>query len=352
MTEPIHYKFNSIEQFRHQHKALREFIQFKEMVNDEPTWDYTRELPTVIVNCTEKIHGNYAGVVCADNQIYAQSRNKVLAIGDDNAGFALFIEQHKSLISNIFTVLKAHHSLVDTDKLILSGEWAGGSIQKNSALSGVDKKLLIFPNFKVIHADESVSTLSTSCLSLISENIYMLASFPDTTFTTTIDFNSEISVNEFLALMEQKIAQIEESSPAGRFFDKPNNMGEGFVCTFKATNARGQTKDFIFKCKGEQHSQSNVIKTQSAQSTEELTALNTFVDSICHSWRFEQGVVESCGNVDSADMKHMGTYLKWVTTDTLKEESDLIVNSGFEVKQIISRVNDRAKKYFLALIKK
>ncbi len=48
--EPIHYKFNSIEQFRHQHKALREFIHFKEMVNDEPTWDYTRELPTVIVN--------------------------------------------------------------------------------------------------------------------------------------------------------------------------------------------------------------------------------------------------------------------------------------------------------------
>jgi hypothetical protein len=152
--------------------------------------------------------------------------------------------------------------------------------------------------------------------------------------------------------MEQKIAQIEESSPAGRFFDKPNNIGEGFVCSFKATNSNGQTKDFIFKCKGEAHSQSNVIKTQSAQSIEELTALNTFVDSICHSWRFEQGVVESCGNVDSADMKHMGTYLKWVTTDTLKEESDLIVNSGFEVKQIMSRVNDRAKKYFLALIKK
>jgi len=72
----------------------------------------------------------------------------------------------------------------------------------------------------------------------------------------------------------------------------------------------------------------------------------------CHSWRFEQGVVETCGTVDSADIKHMGAYLKFVTTDTLKEENDLIIASGFEVKQIMSRVNDRAKKYFLELIKK
>ena len=350
--EPIHYKFNSIEQFRHQHKALREFIQFKEMVNDEPTWDYTRELPTVIVNCTEKIHGTYAGVVCADNQLYAQSRNKVLAIGDDNAGFALFVEQHKTLLTNICTVLKQVYDLSDSDVIVLSGEWAGGSIQKNSALSGVDKKFLIFPQFRVVHADESTSTYSTDSLRLSSEHIYVLANFPDTTFSTAINFESEVSINEFLALMESRIAAIEESSPVGRYFNLPNNIGEGFVCTFTATNSAGKSKQFIFKCKGEAHSNSNVVKSQPAKSTEELTALNEFVDSICHSWRFEQGVVESCGNVDSAELKHMGTYLKWVTTDTLKEESDLIVNSGFEVKQIMSRVNDRAKKYFLALIKK
>ena len=352
MIEYTFYKFPSIEQFRHQLKALKDFIYFNGLVDDEPTFDYTRTLPTVAVNCTEKIHGTYAGVVYADNQLYAQSRNKVLAIGDDNAGFALFVEQHKTLLTNICTVLKQVYNLSDSDVIVLSGEWAGGSIQKNSALSGTDKRFLIFPHFRVIHADESTSTLPISELHLSSDNIYSLANFPEATFVTTIDFESELSINSFLELMESRITAIEESSPVGRYFNQPNNIGEGFVCTFDAFNSAGQSKQFIFKCKGEAHSQSNVIKTQSAQSTEELTALNIFVDSICHSWRFEQGVVESCGNVDSAELKHMGTYLKWVTTDTLKEENDLIIASGFEVKQIMSRVNDRAKKYFLELIKK
>ena len=352
MIEHKFYKFPSIEQFRHQLKALKDFIYFNGLVDDEPTFDYTRTLPTVAVNCTEKIHGTYAGVVYANNQLYAQSRNKVLAIGDDNAGFALFVEQHKTLLINICTVLKSVHNLSDSDVIVLSGEWAGGSIQKNSALSGVDKKFLIFPQFRVVHADESTSTLPISELHLSSEHIYSLANFPEATFVTTIDFESEVSINEFLALMESRIAAIEESSPVGRYFNQPNNIGEGFVCTFYATNSAGKSKQFIFKCKGEAHSNSNVIKSQSAKSTEELTALNEFVDSICHSWRFEQGVVESCGTVDSADMKYMGSYLKFVTTDTLKEENDLIIASGFEVKQIMSRVNDRAKKYFIELIKK
>ena len=352
MIEHTFYKFPSIEQFRHQFKALKDFIYFNGLVDDEATFDYTRTLPTVAVNCTEKIHGTYAGVVYADNQLYAQSRNKVVTIGDDNAGFALFVEQHNTLLINICTVLKQIYNLSDSDVIVLSGEWAGGSIQKNSALSGTDKKFLIFPQFRVVHANESVSTYSTDSLRLSSEHIYVLANFPDATFSTAINFESEVSINEFLALMESRIAAIEESSPVGRYFNQPNNIGEGFVCTFYATNSAGESKQFIFKCKGEAHSNSNVIKSQPAKSTEELTALNKFVDSICHSWRFEQGVVESCGTVDSADMKHMGSYLKFVTTDTLKEENDLIITSGFEIKQIMSRVNDRAKKYFLELIRK
>ena len=352
MTEFTFYKFPSIEQFRHQFKALKDFIYFSGLVDDEPTFDYTRTLPTVTVNCTEKIHGTYAGVVYADNQLYAQSRNKVVTIGDDNAGFALFVEQHKTLLINICILLKSVHTLSDTDIILLSGEWAGGSIQKNSALSGVDKKFLIFPQFRAVHADESISTLPTYELHLSSDSIYSLANFPEATFATTIDFESELSINSFLELMESRIAAIEESSPVGRYFNQPNNIGEGFVCTFDAFNSAGQSKQFIFKCKGEAHSNSNVIKSQSAKSAEELTVLNEFVDSICHSWRFEQGVVGSCGTVDSADIKHMGSYLKFVTTDTLKEENDLIIASGFEVKQIMSRVNDRAKKYFLELIRK
>lgn len=348
--EHTHYKFNSIEQFRHQHKALKDFIYYVDTINDEVIFDYTRQLPVVTIECIEKIHGTYAGIVYANGEIYAQSRNNVIVIGADNAGFALFVEQQKQEFTDIFDFIKQTHELKEDDVIILSGEWAGGSIQKNSALSGVDKKLLLFSNFKVNHSDGGVTTYSTNSILTDNINIFNIQHLPETTFTVTVDFNDELSINAFLASMEQSIEKLEESSPTGRALGKPNNIGEGYVCTFTANNPRGQTKQFTFKCKGEKHSKSNISKTPSAKSQEDLTALNVFVDSICHSWRFEQGVVETCGNVDSVDIKHMGAYLKFVTMDTLKEEQDLIVNSGFEVKQIMQRVNDRAKKYFLALV--
>ena len=49
------------------------------------------------------------------------------------------------------------------------------------------------------------------------------------------------------------------------------------------------------------------------------------------------------------DRKNLSSYIKWVTTDTLKEESSIISDYGFEPKDVMGKVSQKAKEYFFAV---
>lgn len=104
-----------------------------------------------------------------------------------------------------------------------------------------------------------------------------------------------------------------------------------------------------YKCKGEKHSNSKV-KTTAPVDLEKLGKVDKCVEEITHNWRFEQGLVTIFGSdyEKNINRNKMGDYLKWVASDTLKEESDIIVKYGFEPKDVMSKVQDKAKKYFYA----
>ena len=46
------------------------------------------------------------------------------------------------------------------------------------------------------------------------------------------------------------------------------------------------------------------------------------------------------------DRKNMGTFLKWVYDDVIKEELDTIVKNGFEPKEISSAISTLARNWF------
>ena len=49
------------------------------------------------------------------------------------------------------------------------------------------------------------------------------------------------------------------------------------------------------------------------------------------------------------DRKRIGEFLRFIATDTLKEESDIIQEYGFEPKDVIGKVQQKAKDYFFAV---
>lgn len=339
ITEKTFYKYPSIEQFRTILKNLKTNIYFDGMANDEPVYDYSRTLPSVRIFATEKIHGTNGAVIYSNGEIYAQSRNNIITPLKDNQGFAGFVETNKEDFMWIFEELKAYYNL--EDDIVLFGEFAGGNIQKNSACTGLDKKFYIFNKFK-----SGSNWYKSDASDFRTDAIKNITDFK--TWNFEVDFNSDIEISKFLENVQNVISEIEEESPLGKALGKETNIGEGIVCEFSYNNV-----NYIFKCKGEKHSTSKVTKSQTPADREKLSAAEKCAEEICHTWRFEQGIVETCGSIDKVDIKQIGEYLKWVSQDTLKEESDIITSYtrelGIEFKEVIQRVQKRAKQYFLEI---
>jgi len=71
------------------------------------------------ITITEKIDGTNACVIVENGEIIGvQSRNRMIKVGDDNMGFASFVDTNKKDIVNLGD---GYHY----------GEWAGPDIQKN-----------------------------------------------------------------------------------------------------------------------------------------------------------------------------------------------------------------------------
>lgn len=172
---------------------------------------------------------------------------------------------------------------------------------------------------------------------LNSRNIYFIDQF--TTRDIDIDFNKfECSQNELIKIMEG----VENECPVAKEFGV-SGIGEGVVCSYLTED----NSLIQFKVKGIKHSNSKV-KTTKVVDTAKLDKLDACVEKICHSWRFEQALVETFGSdyEKTIDRKRIGEYLKFVNSDTLKEELDIIAEFGFEPKEVLGKVSQKAKEYF------
>lgn len=356
-------KYPSIDQYRTVVKNIKHHAAYLgKDESGEPIFDFLKPSPILTFSISEKIHGsNMAVCYSLPTGLWVQSRNNIITLESDNAGCAFEVEKNKEEWLQIIEEL-AEENNIDLEHNIISvyAEWCGGNIQKNSAVSGLDKRAIIFQFFKcssLIHSedDNKSSYWLETCItgteddpnsnektwiSDNDENIYNIMDFPN--YSQEIDFNKpEIAQNKLITLMEN----IEEASPVGKAFGKEDNIGEGIVCSCLHEGALYQ-----FKVKGDKHSNSKV-KTPKVVDLEALEALDRFVESITHNWRFEQGLVEVFGSdyQNTIDRKKIGLFMKWIAQDTIKEEMDLIKESGFELKPVMSRVNQKAKEYFFAM---
>lgn len=359
-------KYPSISQYRQIVKEITEracFIGLDE--EGKAQFDYLKPKPVVEFSITTKAHGSNAGVCYSEpDGLWCQSRENVITVEKDNFGFAWFCEQNKEVLISIIKELATENNIdLNTHIISLYGEWIGKGIQKNVAISELDKRFIIFEHFKVspIEPQEDSDTIEKAIwYKTISysdfgvpyptidraespENkIFNIMKFP--TKTIGIDFNNpERAQNELLEIMQE----VEAECPIGRAFGI-SGTGEGVVISHLT-----QDGSLIqAKVKGEKHAKgSGKVKTLKPVDTEKLDKIDKCVEEICHTWRFEQGMVAVFG-VDyekTIDRKRIWEYLKWCSQDCLKEESDIIESYGFEPKDVMGKVQQKAKEYFFAV---
>lgn len=340
-------KFGSIGQFKNVIKAVRDTAGW----NKEP-------IPTLQFIGTTKIHGTNASVVFhTDGTHDFQSRERVLSITSDNAGFCVWgernLEDLRRTYNNVPDFMKPKNV---GEKIVIFGEWCGPGVQAGVAVSKLPHKMFVIFNITFIGNDgtpseidaegniikqevpatriELPSDMIQACVFRTGE-IHAIYDFP--TWIMDIDFNNpQLSQNRLVDLT----LAVEEECPVGKHFGI-SGVGEGIVWW----NA---DRNLTFKVKGEKHSVSKVktIKEIAAVDIERMASLDAFIDTVITENRMNQGLAKLGEMGLEIDIKNTGAYIKWVVNDAMKEEQDVIIASNFDMKELGGKMSNKAKAFW------
>lgn len=341
-------KYPSTNQFRNvcQHMVHKHQSVFNET---EQRWDIDRTLPlpTVRFAGTVKIHGTNDSIVkYADGRIYFQSKSRILDITHDNMGFfeAMSTIDVNKLFDQFTKRYVELHSVQPDYPIEIAGEWAGNNIQKGVAVSEVPKFFSVF----AFRTGEQVSDDGKLVgwhqithypnVELPEDRIFNICRFG--VYYVDIDFSNPLQHSEYIANLT---LEVEKECPVGKYFGV-SGVGEGIV--WSPTDDNMSSPNSWFKVKGTRHSATKV-KTMVTIAPEKLESIAAFIEYAVTEQRLEQGVGEI-----GLDMRLVGKYIGWVSSDIFKEEADTLKANNLTMKEIGSRVADIARKYYIQLVNK
>jgi len=226
-------KFPSINQFSGVVKQVRDHCKY----NNIP-------LPVLNFTGSVKIHGTNSAIGFSKDDIWFQSRERIISSESDNAGFATWGESVKNELLEFYKVVCKNEEL-DHDYFYIYGEWFGKGIQKSVAVSQLETKK--FGIFKMVFVkDDQEFELDVldyaSCIGHYV-NAVVVDSIVDP-YDIEIDFNEPHLVQN--QLLEYTLA-VEKECPVGKYFGI-TGIGEGLVWSTKDVEWVGK-----FKTKGELH---------------------------------------------------------------------------------------------------
>jgi hypothetical protein len=159
-------------------------------------------------------------------------------------------------------------------------------------------------------------------------------------FEIIIDFNNPQEAADKIGSM---VSEVEKECPVSKSFDI-EGIGEGIV--FNCITPGWENYRFAFKAKGEEHKGSST-KEKVPVDVERVNSINELVNTIVAEGRLVQGLDYLRQENIPFDIKSLGTYIKWVYNDVIKEELDTIVKNGFEPKDISGNISNKARKWFM-----
>lgn len=338
-------KFGSIEQFKNTIKKVRDFSA-----------KYGKPIPTLKFVGTTKLHGTNASVVCNPDGTHTfQSRERELSITSDNAGFCMWGMRNIDSLQKTIDWVTSSTPVNPNESIVIFGEWCGPGVQKGVAISEIPHKIFVIFNITIVepieNVDENGVIVDTKRRELPPElikeavfrtpEIYSIYDFP--TWELDIDFNApQLSQNK---LVELTLA-VEEECPVGKQLGV-SGVGEGIVWW-------NPEVDLTFKVKGKAHSVSKVrtIKEIAAVDIERMNSIKEFVDTVITENRLNQGLAKLGEMGLDIEVKNTGTFMKWVVSDGIKEEMDVIIASNFDMKEIGKIASDVAKAFWFKTLEK
>lgn len=335
-----HCGFPEIQQYRNVVRTISDRNRYVgKDENGNAVYDITRPLPTLTFTGTVKLHGTNSGVTMTRNGLmYPQSRENVISLENDNAGFASFVDTKKDVFETIFNIF----DFSDFDYLTIFGEWCGNGIQKGVAICGLPKMFVVF-DIKGSYDDEQKDSyyFDVDDINKISSHddfIYNIYEFQ--TYTIDIDFSRYESVQNKLLELTKNVG---DECPVGKALGSIG-IGEGIVWSYR--NSDGQK--FRFKVKDERHAGKSKIKILKPVDDEKLAKIYDIAEKVTPVWRLSQMIEKSCDVMNGGyiDRSKLGVFIKMVIDDIVKEDMDILEENEITVKDISKVVSEISKKYF------
>lgn len=308
-------------------------------------------LPTLTFTGTVKLHGANAGVCFSQtpegNEFWYQTRNNITGQPEDLYGFHLFCDARKKHLSRIVTQVISdnketiQHEFNNQYIVSIYGEWCGANIQKNVAITGLEKMWVIF-GAKVSDANDKEGKtiwLDHRSLSQNDVNIFNINDFK--TYSIDIDFkNVKDSEDEILRITDE----VESECPVGKAFGV-SGIGEGVVWSHRFDDG----KVVRFKVKGQKHSETKSKgekKNKLAQlSPEKLESINDFVLKHVTENRLNSNV-EKCFEGREPLVSDFGKFLQFMRNDIFSEASDDLVESNIDASLVVGPLSKAIKDMY------
>lgn len=330
-------KYPSIEQMRNVIRSVSTHSSFVGLNhNNEPIYDKSRPKPTIKFIGTVKAHGTNSSVCYNSNDgFWCQSREQLLSIEKDNAGFCLWANQRKEWFIKTIEELNIDLNIYT---ITIYGEFVGKGIQSGVAVSQLDKSMLIF-GIKVSHQTDSEFVNYWLPLDIKSKpeiNIFNIRDFG--IWELDIDFNYPEKCNKTIIDL---VDRVEKCCPIGKYFNI-DGVGEGIVWA-------SEDQKYVFKTKGQLHSVSKVKKVAEVD-VEKITSCRSFAEYAVTENRVKQACEKIFGIGVEPNITKTGDIIKWVISDVLKEEIDTIIENGLEPKDVNSYIGSRTRNLFMEMI--
>lgn len=327
----VHSNYTSIEQLRH--------------VVKDVAYYYKEDLPVLTFYGTIKLHGTNAGIGYNNKEHYwCQSRSTIITPKKDNAGFASFVEFNNEYFIDIIKKIADNNMIdLDTNSIILFGEWCGTGIQKGVAISQLPKMFVTFDVKIVPQNGDNPYYINTTLPEVVNNQerkIYNIHLFE--TFTIDIDFKN-INTDQ----LKEMIDKVEKNCPFGKAFGI-DGTGEGIVFRHYYTNS----DRYVFKLKGDEHKVSKEkIKIEIAP--EIIDNIKHFCDRTVTENRVTQAIDMIYHNNPSLptyykklEMKHIQKIITWMKDDIWKEEMDVMIANNFNPDMVLHELSKRTFDMF------
>lgn len=283
-----------------------------------------------------KLDGTNAAVRLWNGTVTAQSRERDITPDNDNAGFAAWVATNRE-------AWRIDQTLCP-ETITVHGEWAGNGIQNGDAVSMLDRRyFFVF----AVHVNHRVITDPVLIEGIVPDldEIVVLPWHPGT--AVTVDFGDPEWTGAELFRVDEAVVAVATEDPFIRDVFEVSGPGEGLVF-MPMTDAVGVDQNLFgsltFKAKAERH---RVKKTAQATACEiEMpTSVREFVDVFVTEARCRQGLTEACDGI--AEKPRLGTFLKWLAGDILKESAVEIEGASFDWKQAVPHINKAAVTWFM-----